>query len=89
MVVGSFLPGNQQDLKPKKPKIDAVTAPITPTPTIAAAPIPASNPEREESVGGNGQQISSSLRRENWTTMQSVQDLRKSGTDINVSLAEA
>ncbi|KAJ9188439.1 hypothetical protein P3X46_003798 [Hevea brasiliensis] len=89
VVVGSFLPGNQQDPKPKKLKIDAVPAAITSAPTIASAPVAAaSNPEREESMGGNGHQNSSSFRRENWTAMQSVQDLRKSGTDINVSLAE-
>lgn len=88
MVVGSFLPGNQQDTKPKKFKIDSIPATLTTVPAIAASPVPASNPEREENMCGNGQQNSSFFGRENWTAMQAVQDMRTSGTDINISLPE-
>ncbi|EEF50395.1 AT-hook motif nuclear-localized protein 1 [Ricinus communis] len=87
VVVGSFLPGNHQDQKPKKIKIDPVPASITPAQTIAI-PIPVTNAERDDSMGGHGLQNSSSFRRENWTTMQPVQEMRTSGTDINISLPE-
>ncbi|KAJ9171276.1 hypothetical protein P3X46_014665 [Hevea brasiliensis] len=89
VVVGSFLPGNQQDPKPKKLKIDSVPAATTPAPAIVASPVPAaSNPEREENMGGNRQQNPSSFRRQDWTAMQSMQDMRTSVTDINISLPE-
>ncbi|KDP28748.1 hypothetical protein JCGZ_14519 [Jatropha curcas] len=90
VVVGSFLPGgSQQDQKPKKIKMDSVQTTITPASTIAVpVPVPASNSEREDGMGGHGQQNSSTFRRENWTSMQPMQDVRKSGTDINISLPE-
>ncbi|KAJ1400549.1 AT-hook motif nuclear-localized protein 1-like [Sesbania bispinosa] len=39
VVVGSFLPSNQQDQKPKKPKSDYVH-PVTITPAIAVSSAP-------------------------------------------------
>ncbi|XP_050237348.1 AT-hook motif nuclear-localized protein 1-like [Mercurialis annua] len=92
VVVGSFLPGNHQDYKTKKVKMDAMPATITPTQAIAV-PIPAPNRERDESMGGNGlghghgHQNSSPFQRENWT-LHPVHDMRNSGTDINISLPE-
>eukprot|EP00258_Populus_trichocarpa_P025500 XP_024441519.1 AT-hook motif nuclear-localized protein 1 isoform X1 [Populus trichocarpa] len=84
VVVGSFLPGNHQEQKPKKPKIDSIPATFAPAPAI-----PASIAEREESAGTpQGQQNSSPFQRENWATMHSMQDVRNSGTDINISLPE-
>ncbi|KAL3571882.1 hypothetical protein D5086_025786 [Populus alba] len=84
VVVGSFLPGNHQEQKPKKPKIDSIPATFAP-----ALAIPASIAEREESAGTpQGQQNSSPFQRENWATMHSMQDVRNSGTDINISLPE-
>jgi hypothetical protein len=84
-VVGSFLAGNHQDQKPKKPKIDSIPATFAPAPVI-----PVSIAEREESVGTphGQQQNSSSFQRENWATMHSMQDVRNSVTDINISLPE-
>ncbi|KAF9668841.1 hypothetical protein SADUNF_Sadunf14G0045300 [Salix dunnii] len=86
VVVGSFLPGNHQEQKPKKPKNNSIPIPAT----LAPAPaIPASIAEREESVGTpQGQQNSSPFQRENWANMHSMQDVRNSGTDINLSLPE-
>ncbi|KAI5598507.1 hypothetical protein POPTR_002G148600v4 [Populus trichocarpa] len=85
VVVGSFLAGNHQDQKPKKPKIDSIPATFAPAPVI-----PVSIAEREESVGTphGQQQNSSSFQRENWATMHSMQDVRNSVTDINISLPE-
>jgi hypothetical protein len=84
VVVGSFLPGNHQEQKPKKPKIDSIPATFAPAPAI-----PASIAEREESAGTpQGQQNSSPFQRENWATMHSMQDVRNSVTDINISLPE-
>lgn len=95
VVVGSFLPTNQVEQKPKKPKSESHPAIITPSTTVAAV-LPAFNAENEESVGGNGQQnastprsnlaTSSTFRRENWAIMHTVQEPRSSGTDINISL---
>lgn len=97
VVVGSFLPGNHQDQKPKKMKIDSIV-PATTTTTVGATVAPASsiaaavlasNVERDDSIdGGHAQQNSSSFQRENWATMHSMQDARNSGTDINISLPE-
>ncbi|XVF33490.1 hypothetical protein REPUB_Repub17cG0173000 [Reevesia pubescens] len=90
VVVGSFLPGNQHDQKPKKQKNESIPATVAPNPTIVAAP--ASNVEKEDGIGGYSQQNSNALkpnlatatfRRENWATMQ---EPRNSATDINISL---
>uniref|UniRef100_A0A6N2L8F0 AT-hook motif nuclear-localized protein n=1 Tax=Salix viminalis TaxID=40686 RepID=A0A6N2L8F0_SALVM len=86
VVVGSFLAGNHQEQKPKKPKVDSIPATFAPAPAI---PVVVSMAEREESVGTpQGQQNSSSFQKENWATMHSMQDVRNSGTDINISLPE-
>ncbi|KAB5569086.1 hypothetical protein DKX38_002879 [Salix brachista] len=85
VVVGSFLAGNHQEQKPKKPKVDSIPATFAPAPAIPVV----SMAEREESVGTpQGQQNSSSFQKENWATMHSMQDVRNSGTDINISLPE-
>ncbi|XP_044491421.1 AT-hook motif nuclear-localized protein 1-like [Mangifera indica] len=80
VVVGSFLPGNHQEQKPKKQK--AESNPI----------IPSSDAE-QESVDRNGQQNSNTPKpnpapsppfgRENWS---SIPEPRNSTTDINISL---
>ncbi|GMY09375.1 AT-hook motif nuclear-localized protein 1-like [Fagus crenata] len=95
VVVGSFLPSNQHEQKPKKLKNESTPAIFTPATTMATM-IPTSGAENDDSLGGNGHQnsstprpnlaSSSSFRRENWVTMHAVQDARKSGTDINISL---
>ena len=83
--MGSFLAGNHQEQKPKKPKVDSIPATFAPAPAIPVV----SMVEREESVGTpQGQQNSSSFQKENWATMHSMQDVRNSGTDINISLPE-
>ncbi|XP_022770290.1 AT-hook motif nuclear-localized protein 1-like [Durio zibethinus] len=90
VVVGSFLPGNQHDQKPKKPKNETIPATVAPNPTVFAAP--ASNAEKEDIIGVLTQQNSNAskqnlstatFRRENWATMQ---EPRNSATDINISL---
>ncbi|XP_042502382.1 AT-hook motif nuclear-localized protein 1-like [Macadamia integrifolia] len=89
VVVGSFLPSTQQELKPKKQKTDHASA-GTPNSTI-----PISSAEMEESYGGQGQRnatpksdvaTGSSFRGDNWAPMHSMQDSRNSNTDINISL---
>ncbi|OMP00601.1 hypothetical protein COLO4_12552 [Corchorus olitorius] len=96
VVVGSFLPGNQHDQKPKKQKNESIPqATVATNPTYISAP--ASNAEKDDGngngIGGPSQQNSNALksnlaaaatfRRENWATMQ---EPRNSTTDINISL---
>jgi hypothetical protein len=94
VVVGSFLPSNQLEPKPKKLKNESNPAIAAPATTTIATVVPAFNAENEESMGGgNGQQnsstprpnlaSSSTFRRENWAILH---DSRNSGTDINISL---
>ncbi|XP_062155822.1 AT-hook motif nuclear-localized protein 1-like [Alnus glutinosa] len=94
VVVGSFLPSNQLEPKPKKLKNESNPAIAAPATTTIATVVPAFNAENEESMGGgNGQQnsstprpnlaSSSAFRRENWAILH---DSRNSGTDINISL---
>ncbi|KAF5453368.1 hypothetical protein F2P56_028272 [Juglans regia] len=94
VVVGSFLPSNQQEQKPKKLKNENIPAIVTPATTIAAM-VPDFNAENEEGLGGNGQQnsssplpnlASSSFRRDSWPIMHTMQESRNSATDINISL---
>ncbi|XP_043715210.1 AT-hook motif nuclear-localized protein 1-like isoform X2 [Telopea speciosissima] len=88
VVVGSFVPSTQHELKTKKSKTDAASA-GTPT-----AGMPNSNAELEDSYSGQGQRTSTpksniastSFRGDNWATMHSMQDSRNSATDINISL---
>ncbi|XP_042512708.1 AT-hook motif nuclear-localized protein 1-like isoform X2 [Macadamia integrifolia] len=89
VVVGSFLPSTQQELKTKKSKTDATSAS---TPNAAMS---LSNAEMEESYGGQGPRTatprsdmgnSSSFRGDNWPPMHSMQDSRNTATDINISL---
>ncbi|QHO54514.1 AT-hook motif nuclear-localized protein [Arachis hypogaea] len=105
VVVGSFLPSNQQDQKPKKPKpTDYSTPVVTPvvTPAVismSSAPSHPSNAEKDDHVMGGAHHVmqnsSSNLtpspfRRENWVNMHSMQqDSRKSATDINISLPDS
>ncbi|KAJ4843350.1 hypothetical protein Tsubulata_038462 [Turnera subulata] len=87
VVVGSFLPSNHQDQKPKKIKVDSFPATISSAPSMPNV-MPASNMDRDDGMmGGHGQQ-NSSYQRDNWATMHSMQDVRNSGTDINISLPE-
>lgn len=90
VVVGSFLPGNQQEQKPKKQKAESIPAIVTPAPSIVGV-IPVNNAEKE-GMDGHRQQNSSPLkpntasspfRRDNWPT---IQEPINSTTDINISL---
>lgn len=88
--MGSFLTGNQHEQKPKKQKIEPISA-ATPT-----AAVPISSVEMEEPFGGQGQRPSAtvtpkpnlssptSFRGDNWSSLPS--DSRNKTTDINVSL---
>ncbi|XP_061348602.1 AT-hook motif nuclear-localized protein 7-like [Gastrolobium bilobum] len=99
VVVGSFLPSNQQDQKPKKPKSDyATTTTVTPAIAVSSAPTP-TNGEKEDVMGGHLMQNAGTLnsnltppstfRRENWVNMHSMPDPMKSATDINISLPDS
>lgn len=100
VVVGSFLPSNQQDQKPKKPKSDyAPVATVTPAIAVSSVP-PSTNAEKEDGMGGghvlqNSGTLNSNLtspstfRRENWVNMHSMPDSRQSATDINISLPDS
>lgn len=89
VVVGSFLPGgNQNDQKPKKPKNDSIPATTAPN----SHPSPTSNAEKEDGFNGHPHQnnimkpnigSASPFQRENWAHMS---DQRHSTTDINISL---
>ncbi|KAK7340115.1 hypothetical protein VNO77_20809 [Canavalia gladiata] len=99
VVVGSFLPSNQQDQKPKKPKSDYAPATVTPAIAVSSVPPPTTNGEKEDVMGAHLLQHSSPLnsnltppsafRRENWVNMHSMQDSMKSPTDINISLPDS
>lgn len=84
VVVGSFLPSNYQEAKPKKQKAEPKAIAYA---TVSPA-APHSSNAHTVNVPGAGTQnvISSSIQPNHWTTMQSVQDSRKSATDINISL---
>ncbi|CAN1308243.1 AT-hook motif nuclear-localized protein 1 [Linum perenne] len=87
VVVGSFLPGNNQpDPKPKKVKMDPAPVEVTTQapPTMATSIGHGSHMERDE----NHQQQQNSYRRDSWAAFHSMADHRNSGTDINISLPE-
>nr|AFK47615.1 unknown [Lotus japonicus] len=101
VVVASFLPSNQQDQKPKKPKSDYASPPATFTPATAVSSAPsAANGEKEDVMSSHLLQNSgafnpnlappppSAFRRENWVNMHSMPDSMKSATDINISLPD-
>ncbi|KAK7260247.1 hypothetical protein RIF29_26142 [Crotalaria pallida] len=99
VVVGSFLPSNQQDQRPKKSKSDYVPTTVTQAIAVSSAP-PPTNAEKEDVMGGghllqNSGTLNSSLtppsafRRENWVNMHTIPDSRKSATDINISLPDS
>ncbi|XP_058739858.1 AT-hook motif nuclear-localized protein 7-like [Vicia villosa] len=98
VVVGSFLPSNQQDQKPKKPKSDYPTATLTAPIAVSSTLPPPTNGEREDVMSGHILQNSGTLnsnltspsafRRENWVNMHSMPDSMKSATDINISLPD-
>ncbi|KAE8665780.1 AT-hook motif nuclear-localized protein 1 [Hibiscus syriacus] len=92
VVVGSFLPGNQNDQKPKKQKIESIPATVAPNPSIVAAQD--SNAEKEDGMNVvlplqnlnalKPNLAAATFRRENWAT--TMQEPRNSATDINISL---
>ncbi|CAN0889785.1 AT-hook motif nuclear-localized protein 1 [Linum grandiflorum] len=101
VVVGSFLPGNNQpDPKPKKVKMDPHPAPVDVTTSQAPQTMTPSSihgsahMERDENnhMGGGQhmqqQQQPNSYRRDTWAAYHSMADHRNSGTDINISLPE-
>ncbi|XWS49026.1 hypothetical protein CRYUN_Cryun13aG0128200 [Craigia yunnanensis] len=71
VVVGSFLAGNQHEQKPKKQKLEPISA-ATP---MAAIPVSSADPKLN---------ISTSFRGDSWFSLPS--DSRNKPTDINVSL---
>ncbi|XP_009789955.1 AT-hook motif nuclear-localized protein 1-like [Nicotiana tabacum] len=92
VVVGSFLPSNYQEAKPKKQKAEPKAIPYA---TVSPAAPHSSNMEPRSSnaltvnIPGAGNQniiSSSTIQTNHWTTMPTVQDSRKSATDINISL---
>ncbi|KAE8697534.1 AT-hook motif nuclear-localized protein 1 [Hibiscus syriacus] len=92
VVVGSFLPGNQNDQKHKKQKIESMPATVAPIPSIVTAPD--SNAEKEDGMdvvspqqnlnGLKPNLAAAAFLRENWVT--TMQEPRNSATDINISL---
>uniref|UniRef100_A0A5B7BXG4 AT-hook motif nuclear-localized protein n=1 Tax=Davidia involucrata TaxID=16924 RepID=A0A5B7BXG4_DAVIN len=91
VVVGSFLPSSHHENKPKKMKTESKVAA---TASVSAATFHTNNLEKE---GFNAQEqqnsasqkpnfAPSSTLTDNWVTMQTMQDSRKSTTDINISL---
>nr|XP_027107821.1 AT-hook motif nuclear-localized protein 1-like [Coffea arabica]XP_027107822.1 AT-hook motif nuclear-localized protein 1-like [Coffea arabica]XP_027107823.1 AT-hook motif nuclear-localized protein 1-like [Coffea arabica]XP_027107824.1 AT-hook motif nuclear-localized protein 1-like [Coffea arabica] len=94
VVVGSFLPSNHNELKPKKHKYEHKS--------LAAAGSAAAAPRtnnmlvehRISTVQGlnnvisdnQGMVASSTLQTANWANISSMEDSRKSNTDINISL---
>lgn len=97
VVVGSFLPSNQQDQKIKKPKSDYASPTITEPIAVYSAP-PSTNGERIDVMSGHLLQnpgtlntnltSPSAFRRENWVNMHTMPDSMKSATDINISLPD-
>lgn len=92
VVVGSFLPSNYQEAKPKKQKAEPKAIPYA---TVSPAAPHSSNMDPRSSnaltvnIPGAGNQniiSSSTIQTNHWTTMPTVQDSRKSATDINISL---
>ncbi|XP_015066107.1 AT-hook motif nuclear-localized protein 1-like [Solanum pennellii] len=91
VVVGSFLPSNYQEAKPKKQKAELKAITYG---TLSPAAPHSSNMEARSSnahtvnvpAAGTQNVISSSIQPNHWTAMPSVQDSRKSTTDINISL---
>ncbi|KAL5539908.1 hypothetical protein UlMin_045086 [Ulmus minor] len=99
VVVGSFLPSNQTEPKPKKQKTELSPTPLSLPPVTLPV---VSNAEKEDGMAryghGHGHQNSTAPRpnlssaspfqRENWPAMNniSMQDSRNSATDINISL---
>ncbi|CAN4125817.1 unnamed protein product [Withania somnifera] len=87
VVVGSFLPSNYQEVKPKKQKAEPKAIAYT---TVSPAAPHSSNMEPRSSnahtvnVPGAGTQHV--IPSNHWTAMPSIQDSRKSATDINISL---
>ena len=93
--MGSFLPSNHQEHKPKKQRAESGVEPVTSGINISGMPI--HNAEEEDDMShGHGHQNSGSQRpnlgsnspfqRENWPSMNAMQDPRNSATDINISL---
>lgn len=90
-MVGSFLPSNQQEPKPKKLRTEHMTV----TQGISMVP-PVTEKDQDGMSHGHGHQNSGAPRpnlassapfqRENWPAMNSMQDSRNTATDINISL---
>ncbi|XP_021756256.1 AT-hook motif nuclear-localized protein 7-like isoform X1 [Chenopodium quinoa] len=97
VIVGSFLPTNPPELKPKKPKVQVQT-PSAPTPFTITTALPPPNVAEKDSCNGQGHNHNNSVApmqnltsiasypRENWPNTHSMQERRTSPTDINISL---
>lgn len=95
VIVGSFLPTNPPELKPKKQKVPQPSAPMPFTITTA---LPPPNVAEKESCNGQGHNHNNSVapmqnltsptsyQRENWPSTHPMQERRTSTTDINISL---
>ncbi|CAN0889777.1 AT-hook motif nuclear-localized protein 1 [Linum grandiflorum] len=89
VVVGSFLPGNNQpDPKPKKVKMDPHPAPVDVTTSQAPQTMTPSSIHGSAHMERDQQQQPNSYRRDTWAAYHSMADHRNSGTDINISLPE-
>ncbi|KAL3536943.1 hypothetical protein ACH5RR_000309 [Cinchona calisaya] len=93
VVVGSFLPSNHHELKPKKHKYEFKS--FTATGSATAAPNTSNMMEHRNSnlQGLNNSMAenrnivpSSTLQTAHWTNMSAMEDPRNSNTDINISL---
>ncbi|XAR54131.1 hypothetical protein NMG60_11029142 [Bertholletia excelsa] len=88
VVVGSFLPNGHQEPKPKKQKMDPSVVPNAPNATTMFPP----SMDREPYHQAPEQNLPAQAPKPNiplsnsWPPIETAQDLRKSTTDINISL---
>ncbi|CAI9103768.1 OLC1v1002316C1 [Oldenlandia corymbosa var. corymbosa] len=96
VVVGSFLPSNQNEVKPKKQKYEQKVAVAAAGSAIASPPPHSTNMIEHRNSNmqamnhsfptGHSIMPSSTLPTANWTNMSAVDDTRNSNTDINIPL---
>lgn len=99
VIVGSFLPTNPPELKPKKHKVQQQQQqPSAPTPFTITTALPPPSTAEKDSCNGQGhnhnnsgapmQNLTSptSYQRDNWPNTHPMQERRTSTTDINISL---
>lgn len=93
VVVGSFLPGNHQEVKPKKQKPEAKL--VSHPTSYPAITYHSPNPEQQMSSNNQGLKntaarnpilVASSTHPQNGALASAMDDSRRSATDINISL---